>query len=58
MNNVWLTLCTRDFIADYWPNRGTAGSKVRDMYRRLIESASSPAADADGQPNGTLVKQE
>ncbi|KAL9613639.1 MAG: hypothetical protein Q9167_001815 [Letrouitia subvulpina] len=46
-----------DFIADYWPNRGTAGSKVRDMYRRLIESASSPAADADRQPNGTLVRQ-
>ncbi|KAL8744050.1 MAG: hypothetical protein Q9190_003667 [Brigantiaea leucoxantha] len=47
-----------EHIAMYWPNHGTAGSKVRDMYRRLKESAESPAADMDGQANGAKIKEE
>ena len=64
-------LFLRDFVADYWPNAGTPGSNIRNMYDRIANSASAVAAPAqqeptikvepphmNGQINGVAVKQE
>lgn len=62
---------SRNFVADYWPNAGTPGSNIRNMYDRIANSASAAAPSAqqepttkvepphtNGQVNGTAVKQE
>ena len=61
----------RNFVADYWPNAGTPGSNIKNMYDRIANSASAsalptqqePTAKAEpphtnGQSNGVAVKQE
>ena len=61
----------RDFVADYWPNAGTPGSNISDMYNRIANSASAAAQPTpqeptirveqphtNGQVNGVAVKQE
>lgn len=60
-----------EFVADYWPNAGTPGSNIRNMYDRIANSASAAAVPAqqeptikaeqahtNGQVNGVAVKQE
>ena len=62
---------SRNFVADYWPNAGTPGSNIRNMYDRIANSASAAAPPAhqepnikvelphtNGQVNGVAVKQE
>ena len=66
-----LTSFPREFVADYWPNAGTPGSNIRNMYDRIANSASAAAVPAqheptikveqphtNGQVNGVVVKQE
>ena len=61
----------RNFVADYWPNAGTPGSNIKNMYDRIANSASASAPSAqqeatvkaepshtNGQINGVAVKQE
>lgn len=58
-------------MANYWPNAGTPGSNIRNMYDRIANSASAAAVPAqqeptikveqphtNGQVNGVVVKQE
>ena len=62
---------SRNFVADYWPNAGTPGSQIKNMYDRIANSASASAppaqqepsikveaAHTNGQINGVAVKQE
>ena len=64
-------LYIRNFVADYWPNAGTPGSQIKNMYDRIANSASASAppaqqeatiktepAHTNGQMNGVGVKQE
>ncbi len=61
---------SRDFVADHWPNAGTPGSNIKNMYDRIANSASAVAPLAqpestvkvetphtNGQVNGVAVKQ-
>lgn len=58
-------------MAGYWPNAGTPGSNIRNMYDRIANSASAAAPPAqqeptmkvepphtNGQVNDVAVKQE
>ena len=58
-------------MAGYWPNAGTPGSNIKNMYDRIANSASASAPPAqqeptvkaepphtNGQINGVAVKQE
>ena len=58
-------------MAGYWPNAGTPGSNIKNMYDRIANSASASAPLAqqeptikaepphtNGQINGVPVKQE
>ena len=58
-------------MADYWPNVGTPGSNIRNMYDRIASSASVAAPQVpqettikteppqtNGQVNGVAVKKE
>ena len=62
----------RNFVAASWPNAGTGGASIRDMYERIAEgirnaakqeeaakqAASAEAPQTNGQVNGLVVKQE
>ena len=58
-------------MAQYWPNAGTPGSNIKNMYDRIANSASAAAPPAqqepavkvetpqtNGQINGVAVKEE
>lgn len=49
----------RDYIIEYWPNKGKEGAQIKDMYERIVKQmeklANGPANDAS---NGTAEKQE
>ena len=55
---------SREFVAASWPNVGTGGASIRDMYERLTatakqeEVASADAPKTNGQVNGVVVNQE
>lgn len=64
-------LSSREFVADFWPNAGTPGRHISNMYDRIANSASAAAPPAqqeptikvepphtNGQVNGLAVKQE
>ena len=61
----------RDLVAEFWPNAGTPGSNIKNMYDRIANSVSAAAPLAqqeppvkveppqtNGQVNGVGVKQE
>ena len=43
-------LSIRNFVASYWPNKGTPGAQIKSMYDRIAhpvaESADTPATPA------------
>ena len=58
-------------MAEFWPNAGTPGSNIKNMYDRIANSVSAAAPSAqqeppvkveppqtNGQVNGVGVKQE
>ena len=36
----------REFVAGYWPNHGTPGKQLKDMYDRIRAAELKAAADA------------
>ena len=54
---------SRDYIIEYWPNKGKEGAQIKDMYERLVKQ--NTASDkkpvnrtANGASNGVLEKQD
>lgn len=49
----------RDYIIEYWPNKGKEGAQIKDMYERIVKQmeklATGPPNDAS---NGTTEKQD
>ena len=47
----------RDYIIEYWPNKGKEGAQIKDMYERIVKQmeklATGPPNDAS---NGTTEK--
>ncbi len=49
----------REFVASYWPNKGTPGAQIKSMYDRIAHPAAetapaptSPVPDAAAKTNG------
>jgi hypothetical protein len=47
----------RDFVSTYWPNPGTPGSKVRNMYDRIVLAENSQAGRTS-EPAATAAPAE
>ena len=50
---------SRDFVASYWPNKGTPGAQIKSMYDRIAHPAAesvpaptTPATDPAIKANG------
>ena len=50
---------SRDFVASYWPNKGTPGAQIKSMYDRIAHPAAesapastTPATDPAPKANG------
>ena len=45
----------RDYIIEFWPNRGKAGAAIKDMYERIVTYNAKQAngtSTVNGAPNG------
>lgn len=54
-----ILITSRDFVASYWPNKGTPGAQIKSMYDRIAHPAAecapaptTPAPDAATKTNG------
>lgn len=49
------------YASQYWPNRGTKTSQIKDMYARIADLKAKEMkenSEEDGAPNGVAVKHE
>lgn len=48
---------SRDYIIEYWPNKGKEGAQIKDMYERLVKQKLVNGT-ANGASNGVLERQD
>ena len=54
---------SRDYIIEYWPNKGKEGAQIKDMYERLVKQNiafdKKPVnGTANGASNSVLERQD
>ena len=48
---------SRDYIIEYWPNKGKEGAQIKDMYERLVKQKLVNGT-ANSASNGVLERQD